>query len=105
VLEFGVDNKKPEYLAINPFGTMPCLIDNTTIVIESMTILRYLCRTQKSCAKYYPTVKKKYNKYINKDPKEALKVDIYMDWHHSGTRPPCVGFFGASIGWKIFGGK
>jgi glutathione S-transferase len=56
VLEFGVDNKKPEYLAINPFGTVPCLIDNTTIVTESMTILRYLCRTQKACAKYYPTV-------------------------------------------------
>lgn len=34
----------PEYLAINPHGTVPTVIENNLVLWESNTILRYLAR-------------------------------------------------------------
>lgn len=36
------DQKKPEYLAINPYGKVPALQDNGTTVYESTIIMEYL---------------------------------------------------------------
>jgi len=36
------DNKKPEYLAINPNGRVPTLVDGDTVLWESMAINLYL---------------------------------------------------------------
>jgi glutathione S-transferase len=36
------DQKKPEYLAINPYGKVPALQDNGTTVYESSIIMEYL---------------------------------------------------------------
>lgn len=37
------DNKTPEFLAINPFGQVPTLVFNGASMIESASILRFLC--------------------------------------------------------------
>ncbi len=39
------DSKKPEYLAINPNGRIPCLVDDDVTLFESMAINLYLART------------------------------------------------------------
>jgi glutathione S-transferase len=36
------EQKKPEYLAINPYGKVPALQDNSTTVYESTIIMEYL---------------------------------------------------------------
>ena len=37
------DFKKPEYLAINPEGKVPCIVVDGKTMVESAAILRYLC--------------------------------------------------------------
>jgi glutathione S-transferase len=38
------DNKKPEYLAINPSGKVPALVDGDVVMSESLAINLYLAR-------------------------------------------------------------
>ncbi|MDP6374282.1 MAG: glutathione S-transferase family protein [Pseudomonadales bacterium] len=42
---FTEDSKTPEYLAINPNGRIPALIDGDLVLFESMAINQYLART------------------------------------------------------------
>jgi glutathione S-transferase len=46
VAMFGVGTRTPEYLAINPFGLLPTLLDNDFVLYESNTILRYIAETK-----------------------------------------------------------
>jgi glutathione S-transferase len=41
---FGPDSKTPEYLAINPNGRIPALVDGDLRLFESMAINLYLCK-------------------------------------------------------------
>lgn len=41
---FGSDSKTPEYLAVNPNGRVPALIDVDLRLFESMAINMYLCK-------------------------------------------------------------
>ena len=41
---FSGDNQKPDYLAINPNGRIPALVDGDTVLFESMAINLYLAR-------------------------------------------------------------
>ena len=42
--QFGDDSKKPEYLAINPNGRIPTLVDGDLVLFESMAINLYLAQ-------------------------------------------------------------
>jgi glutathione S-transferase len=42
---FGPDSKKPEYLAVNPNGRIPALVDGDLTLFESMAINLYLAKT------------------------------------------------------------
>jgi glutathione S-transferase len=46
------DSKKPEYLALNPNGRIPTLVDGDTVLFESMAINLYLAK--KYGDKLYP---------------------------------------------------
>jgi glutathione S-transferase len=67
VAMFGVGTRTPEYLAINPFGLIPTLIDNDFVLQESNTILRYLSET-KGGEELYP-----------RSPKLRAGVDRMLD--------------------------
>jgi glutathione S-transferase len=67
VAMFGVGTRTPEYLAINPFGLIPTLIDNDFVLHESNTILRYLAET-KGGEELYP-----------RSPKLRAGVDRMLD--------------------------
>lgn len=67
VAMFGVGTRDPEYLAINPFGLIPTLIDNEFVLHESNTILRYIAET-KGGEELYPRA-----------PKLRASVDRMLD--------------------------
>jgi len=66
-LQFGV-NDTPEYLALNPNGLVPTLIDGDRVIWESNTILRYLAATH-GADNLLPT-----------DAGERSEVERWMDW-------------------------
>jgi glutathione S-transferase len=40
---FKLEQKKANYLSINPMGTVPTLVHNNIKITESIAILAYLC--------------------------------------------------------------
>jgi len=69
------EHKQPAYLAVNPNGVVPTLVDDGFVLWESGTILRYICNSRKLPDHWYP-----------KDAKARALVDRYLDWHHLGLR-------------------
>ena len=58
----------PEYLALNPNGVVPTLLDGDLSVWESHTILRYLAASQAP------------ERFWVVDPAERSRVERWMDW-------------------------
>jgi glutathione S-transferase len=75
VAMFGVGTRSPEYLAINPFGLLPTLIDNDFVLTESNTILRYVSET-KGGEELYP-----------RSPRLRASVDRMLDVLGCTMRP------------------
>ena len=70
------EQRQPEYLAINPFGKVPAIIENDGFILfESSTVLRYLCNTRNVPDHWYP-----------KEPKARSQVDLFFDWFQVGTK-------------------
>lgn len=67
-------NDKPEYLAMNPNGRVPVVIDGDFVMWESNSIIRYLARQSKS--DLYPS-----------DFKARQTVERWMDWELSLLAP------------------
>lgn len=42
VLEYGTTMKDPQYVAINPMGKVPCIVDDGVVVTEAAAICAYL---------------------------------------------------------------
>jgi glutathione S-transferase len=59
--------RTPQYLALNPNGTVPTLLDGSFVLWESNAILRYLAGGQQS--PFYPA-----------DPARRALADQWMDW-------------------------
>jgi glutathione S-transferase len=73
----------PEYLAMNPHGTIPVIDDDGTIVWESGAIIRYLA------AKYgagglWP-----------EDPAARAETDQWAEWSHMALQPAFLRLFRA----------
>jgi glutathione S-transferase len=66
-LQFGV-NDTPEYLALNPNGLVPVLVDGATVLWESNTIVRYLAASRGN-ESLLPT-----------DPAGRADIEKWMDW-------------------------
>jgi glutathione S-transferase len=71
----------PEYLAMNPNGTVPLLLDDGLAVWESHTILRYLA------AKYGA------DNYWPSDASERSQIDRWMDWSQAQFDAAFMGLF------------
>jgi glutathione S-transferase len=69
------------YLALNPNGKVPTLVDGDTVVWESNTILRYLAN-KLGAAKLYPA-----------DPAARSQVERWMDWQLASLNGPYLGIF------------
>jgi glutathione S-transferase len=77
--EFG-GNDTPEFLKLNPNGTVPVIDDDGLVLWESNTIVRYLARKHR--AAIYPA-----------DPAMRAKAERWMDWQLSILSPAFTPIF------------
>lgn len=69
-------NKEPEYLAMNPNGRVPTLVEDDFILWESNTICRYLAQKHGPESGLYP-----------RDLRQRAMVDKWLDWTISSYGP------------------
>ncbi len=64
-------NREPDYLAMNPMGLVPTLVDDGFVLWESNAITRYLCEKY-GRGSLYP-----------EDPRLRAVADTWMDWQQT----------------------
>ncbi|RQS14416.1 glutathione S-transferase family protein [Burkholderia sp. Bp8991] len=74
-LQFG-HNTEPAFLAMNPMGKVPTLVDGDFVLWESNSILRYLVMQYGGSTKLYPA-----------DAKARASIDRWLDWSLSSLQP------------------
>mmetsp|Transcript_58734 Transcript_58734/g.137058 ORF Transcript_58734/g.137058 Transcript_58734/m.137058 type:complete len:227 (-) Transcript_58734:193-873(-) len=74
-------SKSPEFLEMNPMGTVPVLDDNGVVIWESHAILIYLSE-KLGWEDVYP-----------KDPKSRGHILQWLSWHHANLRQITLGHF------------
>jgi glutathione S-transferase len=74
---FSGEHKKPEFLAINPNGAVPAVVDGGLALSESNAILQYAADLSRS-EKYYP-----------KDLKQRADINRWLLWEASTWFPSC----------------
>jgi glutathione S-transferase len=74
-LAFG-RNHEPDYLAMNPNGRIPTLVDGDFVLWESNSIMRYLVLAYAPQSPLYPQA-----------PKLRASVDRWLDWTLSTLQP------------------
>ncbi|MCA6121654.1 glutathione S-transferase [Bradyrhizobium sp. WSM 1704] len=74
-MQFG-KNDQPEYLAMNPNGRIPTLVEGDYVLWESNSVMRYLCMAHGQNSPIYPQA-----------PKARAAVDRWLDWTLSTLQP------------------
>jgi glutathione S-transferase len=74
-MQFG-QNDQPAYLAMNPNGRVPTLVDGDFVLWESNSVMRYLCLAYGKGSSIYPDA-----------PKRRAAVDRWLDWTLSTLQP------------------
>jgi glutathione S-transferase len=69
-------NLDPDYLAMNPNGRVPTLVDGTFVLWESNSIMRYLLLAYGKGSPLYP-----------EPPQRRAGVDRWLDWTLSTLQP------------------
>jgi GSH-dependent disulfide-bond oxidoreductase len=67
------EQTRPEFLAINPNGRIPALVDGEVLVFESAAILQYLGR---KTGRFYPA-----------DEPVRARIDSWLFWQMAGLGP------------------
>jgi len=74
-MQFGKNNEAA-YLAMNPNGRVPTLIDGDFVLWESNSVMRYLCMAYGRNSPIYP-----------QNPQARAAVDRWLDWTLSTLQP------------------
>jgi glutathione S-transferase len=74
-LHFGRNNE-PAYLAMNPMGKVPTLVDGDFVLWESNSILRYVVTQYGGSSPLYPA-----------NPRVRASIDRWLDWALSTLQP------------------
>ncbi|MGJ4881557.1 MULTISPECIES: glutathione S-transferase family protein [unclassified Bradyrhizobium] len=69
-------NNEADYLAMNPNGRIPTLVDGDFVLWESNAIMRYLCLAYGDGTPLYPTT-----------PQHRAAVERWLDWTLSTVQP------------------
>lgn len=77
----------PEFLALNPLGTVPVLLDGDVVLRESHVIMRYLATTRGR------------TDLLPASPAARAEVEAWMDWvAYEMTLPMRLGYLGGVLG-------
>jgi glutathione S-transferase len=79
-------NHEPEYLAMNPNGRVPTIVDDGFVLWESNAIVRYLC-AKHGMGTLCPT-----------DLQRRADMERWMDWQQTTLRPRFHALFDALKG-------
>jgi len=74
-MQFG-RNLEADYLAMNPNGRIPTLVEGDFVLWESNSIMRYLCLAHGRESTIYP-----------RQPRQRAAVDRWLDWTLSTVQP------------------
>jgi glutathione S-transferase len=74
-MDFG-RNHEPDYLAMNPMGRVPTLVDGDFVLWESNSVMRYLAMQYGADSALYPA-----------DPRIRASADRWLDWSLSTLQP------------------
>ncbi|XP_072269822.1 glutathione S-transferase theta-1-like [Pyxicephalus adspersus] len=77
------DHLTEDFEKLNPLHKVPVLIDGEFTLVESTAILRYLVQKYNTPDHWYPS-----------DPQKRARVDEYLAWQHTNTRP-----YGCRVFW------
>lgn len=80
-----------EYVALNPVGGVPTLVDGDFVLAESHAILRYLAQREGRDDLYPPALH------------ERSRVDEFLDRWHTALRPAFFRHEAPALGWTMKG--
>jgi glutathione S-transferase len=72
----GGEHRQPDFLALNPVGSLPVLTDGDLVLRGALPILVYLAQTHDPAQRWYPA-----------DPREAASVLMWLDFAERELRP------------------
>eukprot|EP00933_Yihiella_yeosuensis_P028576 TRINITY_DN22420_c0_g1_i1.p1 TRINITY_DN22420_c0_g1~~TRINITY_DN22420_c0_g1_i1.p1 ORF type:complete len:232 (-),score=51.12 TRINITY_DN22420_c0_g1_i1:451-1146(-) len=68
------EQKKPEFLAINPSGMVPAITDGDLNLSEGSAILTYIAQSRGLTS------------FLPEDPKIQAKINFWLSWHQENSR-------------------
>ena len=90
-LGFG-EQKKPEFLAINPAGTVPFMTLDGKLMTETVALIRLLCRQHPALAdRFYPSA----------DHFKKYQIDKWCDFYTDALRPAFISELGQHLRAKM----
>ena len=88
---FKGEHKSPEIIALNPAGTVPFIIENGEVMVESVAIMRYLSdKYSAQAAGLYGT-----------DAMTQYYVDKWADYYTNGLRPAFGDIMNVFLGARV----
>jgi glutathione S-transferase len=79
----------PKYLAINPSGKIPTLVDGEFVLRESNAILLYLAEAHGE------------NRLWSNDPKQRARITQWLFWESAHWQPTLIAFLSALVGHRL----
>ena len=86
------EGRSPQYLAINPLGKIPALVDGDLVLWESNAILQYLSEAYGDCRLW------------SHDPKQRADVSRWLFWEASQWQPALIPVLADVVGRILLGG-
>ncbi len=83
------DGQTPEYLAVNPSGKIPTLVDNGFVLWESNAIIHYISDV--------------FGNFLlsSTDPKERSDIERWLFWESSHWQPSISGVIAEIVGHRL----
>ena len=86
---YGGEGQAPEYLAINPTGKIPCLVDGDFVLTESNAILEYVSEAHAGF------------RLFSKEARERAEIASWLFWESAHWQPALIGVLSAFVGHQL----
>lgn len=83
------EGRRPEYLAVNPSGKIPALVDGEFVLSESNAILLYLAEAHGA------------NRLWSSDSRERGKISQWLFWESAHWQPTLIAFLSELVGHRL----